>query len=173
MAAPETSTDAVRWLTTDEQQAWRSFITGARRLMDQLEQDLKEHGSGLSHDDYGLLAALSETDEGRLRMSDLATLAVESRSRLSHHIGRMEERGLVRRESCPNDRRGSFAVMTDAGRALMEATAPGHVAAVRAGFLDHLEPGELDVIGAAFARIDGVLTGDGGCTGSEADAPTD
>lgn len=180
MALSPTTADPVRWLTADEQAAWRSFVTGARRLMDQLEQDLKDHGSGLSHDDYGVLAALSDAEDGRLRMSDLAVRAVESRSRLSHHVGRMEERGLIRRESCPNDRRGSFAVMTETGRALMDATAPGHVAAVRTGFLDHLERGELDVIGAVFARIDDALTGDGdtpdtaeasdGCTG---DAPPD
>ena len=128
--APQPEADAaVRWLTDQEQRAWRAYINGTRRLLDRLERDLKVHG--LSHDDYGVLVALSESEGGRLRMAELADQSVESRSRLSHHIGRMEAAGLVRREQCPNDRRGFFAVLTPEGRALMEETAPHHVAGVR------------------------------------------
>jgi len=144
-----------RWLTAAEQSAWRCFITGTRRLLDRLERDLKAHG--LSHDDYGLLVALSEADDGRLRMAGLAEQSVESRSRLSHHVGRLESKGLVRRESCPSDRRGAFAVLTDEGRVLMEETAPHHVAGVRAHFLDQVRPDELEAISSAFARIAGAL----------------
>ena len=77
---------AVSWLTETEQAAWRAFITGSRRLIEALDADLK--AQGLTHDDYGVLVALSEATEGRLRMAELADLSVESRSRLSHHIGR-------------------------------------------------------------------------------------
>lgn len=139
------------WLDEVEQKAWRSFIAGSRRLLERLDQDLKAHG--LTHDDYGVLVALSESEGDRMRMAELATHAVESRSRLSHHIGRLEGRGLVERESCPNDRRGLFAVLTPAGRALIEETAPHHVAGVRTWFLDRISPEELGVIGTAFARI--------------------
>ncbi len=152
-----TEPDAARWLTDVEQQAWRSFVTGTRRLFEFLDQEGKQRG--LNHDDYGILVALSEAPEGRLRMSDLAHDAVESRSRLSRHVSRMEARGLVQRESCPDDRRGSLAVLTTDGRALMAEIAPHHVAAVRAMFLDHLEGDELAVIGRVFARVDAALTG--------------
>ena len=164
MAADTPTAAPVRWLTDSEQQAWRSFINGARRLMDRLERDLKTHG--ISHDDYGVLVALSESEGGRLRMAELADQSVESRSRLSHHIGRMEKRGLVTRESCPGDRRGFFAVLTDEGRVLMEETAPHHVAGVRAHFLDQLEPGELAVIATAFARMDEAFGPEGRCPGA-------
>lgn len=151
MANNRSTGNGVRWLSDDEQRAWRDFIVGARRLLDRLDRDLKCHG--LSHDDYGVLVALSESDDGRLRMAELADQSAESRSRLSHHIGRMESRGLVRRESCPDDGRGMFAVLTPGGRARMEETAPHHVAGVRAHFLDRVRPDELAVISHAFARI--------------------
>ena len=136
-------TDDVRWLTADEQASWRRFVAGSARLLDQLDADLKVHG--LSHDDYAVLVALSEADGDRLRMSELADRVVESRSRLSHHIGRMEARGLVERTPCPEDRRGYWAGLTDAGRDAIEATAPHHVRGVRAWFLDHLDTDELAV----------------------------
>lgn len=151
MTSPTSTDPSVRWLTAAEQSAWRNYITGTRRLLDRLERDLKAHG--ISHDDYGLLVALSEADRGRLRMAELAERSVESRSRLSHHVGRLESAGLVRRESCPSDRRGAFAVLTAEGRTLMEKTAPHHVAGVRAHFLDQVRPDELVAISSAFARI--------------------
>jgi len=162
------SPEAVRWLHGDEQQAWRSFVTGTRRLLDHLERDLKAHG--LTHDDYGLLVVLSEAEGGRLRMADLAARSVESRSRLSHHVARLEGKGLVTRESCAEDGRGLFAVLTDRGRQVMEETAPHHVAGVRAYFLDHLRPEELAAIGTAFARIEGACTA---ACASAGEAPDD
>ncbi|MFN8017464.1 MAG: MarR family transcriptional regulator [Acidimicrobiales bacterium] len=141
----------VRWLTEREQTAWRGFVMGSRRLTAHLDRDLKDRG--LTHDDYGVLVMLSESEGDRMRMAELADLTVESRSRLSHHIGRLEARGLVARQSCPEDRRGSFAVLTPEGRATIEELAPFHVEGVRRYFLDHLTPEELDTIGAAFARI--------------------
>ncbi len=164
MAPTPTPDTEVRWLSPPEQDAWRAFITGTRRLLERLERDFKSHG--LSHDDYGVLVALSEADGGRLRMAELADQSVESRSRLSHHIGRMESKGLVSRESCPNDRRGFFAVLTDDGRAVMEETSPHHVAGVRAHFLDQVEPDELAVISRAFGRINEAFGPDGACPGT-------
>jgi DNA-binding MarR family transcriptional regulator len=146
---------AVPWLDDREQRAWRHFIGGTRRLLERLDGDLRAHG--LNHDDYAVLVWLSEAEGGRLRMSELADRRVVSRSRLSRHAGRLEQRGLVRRESCPEDRRGSFAVLTNEGRTLMVATAPHHMAGVRELFLDHLTPEELDLIGDAFGRIDDAL----------------
>lgn len=172
--ATTSSATSVRWLTEREQRAWRAYITGSRRLVEHLDLDLK--AQGLTHDDYGVLVALSEAEGGRLRMSELADLSVESRSRLSHHVGRLEARGLVARETCPEDRRGSFAVLTADGRATIEAVAPHHVEGVRRYLLDLLTPDELDVIGEAFARIERHLSsgdartcpGTGGPTAPEA-----
>jgi DNA-binding MarR family transcriptional regulator len=143
--------DDVSWLDRDEQEAWRSFIFGSRRLFAQLDHELK--AQGLTHDDYGVLVALSESEGDRMRMSELAEHSVESRSRLSHHISRLEARGLVARETCPSDRRGSFAVLTPEGRSTIEAVAPHHVEGVRRHFLDHLEPDELAAIGRIFDRV--------------------
>ncbi len=155
----------VRWLSETEQSAWRAFITGSRRLLDALDADLK--AQGLTHDDYGVLVALSESDGGRLRMAELADLSVESRSRLSHHIGRLENRGLVARETCPDDRRGTWAVLTAEGRATIEAVAPHHVAGVREYFLDKVSPEELATIAAAFTRVNDQLGPGGDCLGEQ------
>lgn len=164
MPTPAAST-SVRWLTDTEQAAWRAYVTGSRRLVERLDADLK--AQGLNHDDYGVLVALSESDGDRLRMAELADLSVESRSRLSHHIGRLETRGLVARETCPEDRRGTWAVLTPEGRATIEQLAPHHVTGVREHFLDQITPEELAVIATVFRRIDGALGPGGGCLGDQ------
>lgn len=160
---------ATPWLDAEEQQAWRAYIDGTRRLLLQLEQDLKT--AGVTHDDYGVLVVLSEAPDDRLRMSDLAQIAVESRSRLSHHIGRLESKGLVRREACEADKRGLYAVLTTEGRRLIESAAPHHVTGVRQWFFNALEPHELAVIGGAFARIAGRLTPEAEPEGCPGDRP--
>lgn len=162
-STPSTTTD-VRWLNAREQEAWRAFITGARRLTDRLDADLKAHG--LTHDDYGVLVALSESEGDRMRMAELADHSVESRSRLSHHISRLEARGLVTREICPSDRRGAFAVLTPQGRATIEDVAPHHVAGVREYLLDQVSASELATIGAVFNRINQKL-GPGAACGDD------
>lgn len=148
MASPQ----PVRWLSPVELAAWVSVVRGTRHLLSCLDSELKPHG--LSSEDYAVLVALSAAPEHRLRMADLAVEAAQSRSRLSHHIGRLEARGLVERISCTEDRRGQFAHLTPAGMKLLEEAAPHHVAGVRAHFLDHLSPDELATLGAVFARID-------------------
>lgn len=176
MATPST-TAPVAWLDADEQAVWRSFIGATRRLFAKLDHDLKVHG--LTHDDYGVLVMLSESPDDRLRMAELAAESVESRSRLSHHVGRLEARGLVRREACPNDRRGLFAVLTPEGRATIEAVAPHHVAGVRAHLIDQLDAEELAVLRRAFDKVDAALRSgacseameaddDGACGGADA-----
>ena len=155
---PADAPDDVPWLDDSEQEAWRRVIGGSRRLLERLDAELKPHG--LSHDDYGVLVYLSEAPDDRLRMSDLALVVAESRSRLSHHVGRMETKGLVRREACPEDRRGSWAVLTPAGRQLLETAAATHVRSVRTWFIDHLDRDQLAVIGEVFGAMDDrLLTG--------------
>lgn len=130
-----------RWLSDEEQRAWRTHLDVNRLLMYQLERDLQPFG--LTMNDYEILVNLSETDEHRMRMSDLAAATLQSKSRLSHQITRMENAGLVRREHCESDRRGLFAVLTEQGWSTMTSVAPHHVASVRRHFIDRMTPEDL------------------------------
>ncbi|MFJ1582906.1 MarR family winged helix-turn-helix transcriptional regulator [Streptomyces sp. NPDC088197] len=142
---------ATAWLTEDEQRAWRIHLDVSRLLMYQLERDLQSFG--LTNNDYEILVNLSEAEERRLRMSDLARSTLQSKSRLSHQITRMEAAGLVRRENCESDRRGLYAVLTDQGWATMRQVAPRHVAAVRAHFIDLIAPEDLATYRRAMAPV--------------------
>src|ERR1700729_3675476 len=130
-------TSSPRWLTEDEQRAWRAYIRLAQLLMRRLDRDL--HPFGLSMHDYEILVELSEAPDQRMRMTELADRTAQSRSRLSHQINRMEARGLVNREGCEGDKRGTFAVLTEHGGATITEVAPSHVASVRGHFIDQLD----------------------------------
>ncbi|GAA3641585.1 MarR family winged helix-turn-helix transcriptional regulator [Streptomyces fenghuangensis] len=130
-----------RWLSGEEQRAWRVHLDVNRLLTHQLERDLQPFG--LTMNDYEILVNLSESDDHRMRMSDLAAATLQSKSRLSHQITRMEKAGLVRRENCESDRRGLFAVLTEHGWKTMREVAPHHVASVRRHFIDLLTPEAL------------------------------
>ncbi|WP_433316333.1 MarR family winged helix-turn-helix transcriptional regulator [Micromonospora chersina] len=150
--------DAPRWLDAREARAWRGYRR-MRRLLDlELARELMQD-AGLSDPDYDVLSDLSETPDQRLRLSELADRMLWSRSRLSHHLARMQQRGLVTREEHPSDGRGSIVVLTPAGRAAIEAAAPGHVAAVRRHLIDLLTPEEIDALGALTQRVVDRLSG--------------
>ncbi|WP_089156572.1 MarR family winged helix-turn-helix transcriptional regulator [Micromonospora sp. NBS 11-29] len=141
-----------RWLDEREDRAWRGYRR-MRRLLDlELARELMQD-AGLSEPDYDVLSDLSETPAQRLRLSELADRMLWSRSRLSHHISRMQQRGLVVREECATDGRGSVVALTPAGRRAVEAAAPGHVAAVRRHLIDLLTPAELGALGALSQRV--------------------
>lgn len=143
-----------RWLTSDEQRAWRAYIAASHLLEDALDRQLQQE-AGMPHLYYSILANLSEAPERRLRMTDLAQRTKITRSRLTYAVTRLEKDGTVRREGCPTDRRGSVAVLTDDGMALLERTAPGHVKTVRASLFDHLtaeQVGQLEEICAGVAQ---------------------
>ncbi|CAN5877757.1 MarR family transcriptional regulator [soil metagenome] len=135
-----------RWLTSEQMRAWRGYLGLVRVLDDRLSRDLQER-SGLSMADYEILVRLSEAPERRLRMTELAQAAMVSKSRLSHQLTRMELRALVRREGCPSDGRGTFAVLTEQGYAALAAAAPGHVASVHEHLLDRLTPEQVSTLG--------------------------
>lgn len=143
---------APRWLSEDEQRAWRAWLEVMRLLPAKLEDRLHERHS-LNLTDYQVLVELSESEEGRLRMTELANRTSLSKSRLSHQIGRMEKAALVERQECPSDRRGAFAVITEQGWALLREAAPGHVEDVRELFIDLMSPQEVAVVGAAMGII--------------------
>jgi DNA-binding MarR family transcriptional regulator len=140
-----------RWLNDEEQQAWRATVQLAMLLIRQLDRDLSVHG--LTGHDYEILVVLSEAPENRMRMTDLADATSQSRSRLSHQISRMEARGLVRRDDCEGDKRGTFAVLTREGKATIERVAPDHVESVRRHFIDRLTPGQLEEIRVSFQPV--------------------
>jgi DNA-binding MarR family transcriptional regulator len=149
MAATRTGT---RWLSAAEQRAWRSYLESTKVLMDALDRQLQRE-AGLPHAYYEILVRLSEADDRSLRMSELADSTLSSRSRLSHAVARLEERGWVTREECATDRRGQVARLTDAGFAVLDDAAPGHVAAVRRYVIDVLTPEQLAALGAAGDAI--------------------
>lgn len=140
-----------RWLNPREMKAWRSYIIASRRLLEALENDLDGHD--LSMADYEVMAQLSEAPGRRMRMSELADLAMISKSRLSHRMKVMEKSGWIKREECSEDRRGSWAVMTEKGWRAIVAAAPDHVASVRKRFIDQLSVREQENLTSAFNHL--------------------
>jgi DNA-binding MarR family transcriptional regulator len=140
-----------RWLTDEEQRAWRAYIQLAQLLMRQLDRDL--HPFGLSTHDYEILVELSEAARSRLRMTELADRTAQSRSRLSHQVSRMESRGLVVREGCEGDKRGTFAVLTERGAEIIGQVAPHHVDSVRRHFIDQFAPDGLGALAEACEPV--------------------
>ena len=143
---------APKWLTPSEMVAWRRYIIASRQLLAALDADLKEHD--LTLPDYEILALLSDAPDRKMRMSELAKIALLSRSRLSHRMKVMEKAGWLKREPCPVDKRGYFAVMTPKGWKAIVAAAPDHVESVRARFLDHITKADQQVIAQIFERIE-------------------
>jgi DNA-binding MarR family transcriptional regulator len=140
-----------KWLSPTEMAAWRRYIVASRRLIEALDADLNQHD--LSMADYEILAQLSDAPDRRMRMAELAEIAMLSRSRLSHRMKVMEEAGWVRREACPDDKRGFFAVMTAKGWKAIVAAAPDHVASVRSRFVDKLSKADQLVLAEIFERV--------------------
>lgn len=126
-----------RWLSAAEQRAWRAYLEATTLLFDALDRQL-QRDSGMPHAYYVILVRLSEADNRSMRMSELADVTRSSRSRLSHAVARLEERGWLKRVDCETDKRGQIATLTDAGFAALEAAAPGHVATVRQFLIDPL-----------------------------------
>ena len=142
---------APRWLSVDQQKVWRSYLLGSARLNERLDADLREFGLDLG--EYEILVTLSEAPERRVRMSELAEAVHQSRSRLTHTVTRMENAALVDRSSCPTDRRGVWAHLTDTGMELLELAAPTHVEAVRRHFVEAMSAEDYAALGRAFAAV--------------------
>jgi DNA-binding MarR family transcriptional regulator len=139
--AEDGTTDA-RWLSDDEQAAWRAYLDSTRLLFQALDRQL-EADADLSLTDYELLVRLSEAPDGRLRMRELAQATLSTRSGVTRAVTRAERSGWVRRVECEDDRRGMNAELTEVGRAKLAASAPGHVDAVRQNLLDLLSAAQL------------------------------
>lgn len=141
-----------RWLSQKEQESWRAWLDMTRLLPNRLSRELSAK-HGLSGADYEILVQLSENPDRRIRMSDLADRTLSSRSRLTHQFDRLAKRGLITREPCTDDGRGSWAVLTQEGWDTIQGAAPDHVASVRKNFVDVLTPSEFEELGRISRKI--------------------
>jgi DNA-binding MarR family transcriptional regulator len=152
---------APRWLDDREARAWRGFTRLRAELSARLSRDLASH-SGLSEADYAVLVTLSEAEHDRVRAFELGRALGWEKSRLSHHLTRMAKRGLVTREECESDARGSFVVLTREGRATIEEAAPRHVEDVRRYLVDVLDEGQLEALAQISEKVLANLDADEG-----------
>jgi DNA-binding MarR family transcriptional regulator len=144
--------EAPRQLDERELRAWRGMLRVHATLTKALDAEL-EAAHGLPLTSYEVLLHLEDADGNRMRMSDLAARAILSRSGLTRLVDRLEREGLIARESCPSDARGSFATLTSAGRRKLSAARETHLAGVRSMFLEHFSAEELDLLGSAWERL--------------------
>ncbi|MBI4900744.1 MAG: MarR family transcriptional regulator [Actinobacteria bacterium] len=145
-----------RWLDTDQQRIWRSWLLGVARIDAVLTEYLRPHNLDLA--EYEILVVLSESEQRRMRMSDLALLVHQSRSRLTHTVSRLENDGFVARERTCDDGRGVYATLTEAGFAKLVEAAPSHVESVRKIFVDAVAPEDYAAIGRAMSAVLAVET---------------
>ncbi|WP_055588132.1 MarR family winged helix-turn-helix transcriptional regulator [Streptacidiphilus griseoplanus] len=150
-AAGIEAADDAPWLTAEEQRLWRAHLDVCKLLEYQLGRELQPHG--LAMNDYEILVVLSEEPHRRMRMTDLAAATLQSKSRLSHQITRMEKAGLVVREGCPGDRRGLYAVLTDDGWQTLRKVAPDHVRSVRHHFIDRFDSDQIAALYEALGPV--------------------
>ncbi|MFL6240320.1 MAG: MarR family winged helix-turn-helix transcriptional regulator [Actinomycetes bacterium] len=141
-----------RWLSHEEQRAWRAFLTAHRLLYGAIEAQLQS-AADMPHNYYEILVRLSEAPDRELRMSELAEASISSKSRISHAVARLEERGWVRRTDCASDRRGQLAQLTAKGFAALEEIAPGHVECVRSSLFDALTPAQVKQLRAISEAV--------------------
>lgn len=144
--------DDTPWLDEQESRIWRSFLEATGRINSQLNDSLKA-STGLTMDDYEVLVHLSEAEPHRVRMTELSHRLLHSQSRLTQRVDRLAKRGLVRREKCPEDGRGTFAVLTDEGLEVITDAAPDHVRDVRAELIDLIKPKERAVLADILERL--------------------
>jgi len=139
-------------LTQRELRAWRGLLRVHSRLVKALDGEL-ETTHGLAVTSYEVLMYLADSPDGRMRMHDLASSVLLSRSGLTRLVDRLERDGLLRRESCESDARGAFAVLTRAGRDKLAAARKTHLDGVRRHFIEHLSDDELDGLGEIWDKV--------------------
>jgi DNA-binding MarR family transcriptional regulator len=139
-------------LTGAQSRAWRRFLRAHAGVVAQLERDLlAAHDLPLAH--YDVLVQLSEAPQRALRMTELAQSVLLSRSGLTRLVDRLEREGLVRREACPSDARGTLAVLTDAGADRLRAAWPTHLAGVVDRVVGRFTEDELVLLGDLLGRL--------------------
>jgi DNA-binding MarR family transcriptional regulator len=153
-----------RWLDAREQSAWRAYLAMNAKLTARLNREMQDQ-SGISIADFSVLVQLSEHVDARMRVLELARALGWEKSRLSHQLTRMQRRGLVERSNCSEDRRGAFVVLTESGRATVEAAAPRHVDSVRRYLFDSLSPEQVSTLAEISKTVVGLI--DIACAGRE------
>lgn len=135
-----------------QERTWQAFLAASRLIFERIERELASQ-AGMPHAYYEIMIVLSEAPRRSMRMSDLAESSTSSRSRLSHAVARLEENGWVERRSCPQDRRGAFAELTEKGMEVIVSAAPGHVRAVRSVLFDALTADQAAALGEVAQAI--------------------
>jgi DNA-binding MarR family transcriptional regulator len=139
------TTAAPRWLTAREQAAWRAYLDMTAKLNARLNREMQQQ-SGISIADYSVLVQLSEHVDARMRVLELARALGWEKSRLSHQLTRMQQRGLIERSNCSEDRRGAWIVLTDKGQESIVAAAPRHVESVRRYMFSELDGEQVEAL---------------------------
>lgn len=145
------SADQPRWLDDEQQRIWRLYLAGNHRIFTEMENGLRPFNLDLG--EYEILVNLSESSDRSLRMSDLASRVRQSRSRLTHTVGRMESKGLLERVPCDTDGRGVRAILTEAGYNLLVEAAPFHVESVRDALVDAVHPDDYVALGRVMQAV--------------------
>lgn len=143
-------------LSPREQQAWRAFLIVSTRCLEQIDQILQQNAK-ITLTDYEILLALSNAENSRLRMSELADRVLVSRSRLTYRVDRLVKVAFVTREECEDDRRGLWAILTEQGRQVLDDATAEHHATIRRLFFDPANAQELEVVEAFLERISAKL----------------
>jgi DNA-binding MarR family transcriptional regulator len=144
--------NGTQWLDPEQQRSWRALIMGMTLLIDRLDDDLRR-GFGLSLTEYEILVRLSESEQRRLRMAQLADALAHSRSRVTHTVARLEKAGLALRSSTPEDGRGIVCTMTDKGWDLLVSMAPTHVRGVRDHLVDLVSSDDFAALGRVMDTV--------------------
>ena len=159
------NTTGTRWLSAAERETWVSFVLGCHAFFASVDGQLqRDAGMPLAY--YEILVQLSEAPDRALRMSQLAGATSTSKSRVSHAVARLEERGWVRRRDCPTDRRGQIAELTDEGFTVLAAAAPGHVEHVRRILFDALSAEQVSQLHAIMEAVHGAVGSPAPCEDS-------
>lgn len=160
MTVGDTPAAARRRMTQPELATWRALLDTTDELRRVLGAQLQE--SGMSPGDYQVLLALREAQGRRLRSSELAATIDWERSRLSHHLGRMEKRGLIQRDDCATDNRGAEVSLTEEGASLFRRASAPHVNAIKKHFADALSPAQFDALADILHTLRDHLAGRSG-----------
>ena len=155
---------APQWLDAGEQSVWRAYLDMTAKLTARLNREMQQQ-SGISIADYSVLVQLSEHVDARMRVLELARALGWEKSRLSHQLTRMQQRGLVERSNCSEDRRGAWIVLTEKGRETIVAAAPRHAESVRRYLFGELDAAQVEALGRISRTVIDVL--DAACAGSD------
>ena len=160
----DVTTKQPRWLDEREQAAWRAYLDMNAKLNARLNREMQEQ-CGISIADFSVLVQLSEHVDSRMRVLELARALGWEKSRLSHQLTRMQQRHLISRSNCSEDRRGAWVELTPQGRETIEAAAPRHVESVRRYLFDELDDEQVRALEQIARTVTGLV--EAACAGRD------